>query len=103
MIKNIFTSLYIGLKSEIKDWKLYIGIIIGCFLSAVGLGLFLVPNNIASGGVTGAAMVIHNFVTFIPVGKMSILLNVPIFILCIIILGSSFGIKSLVATLILGF
>lgn len=103
MIKALSKRIYTGFKKEIKDWKLYIGIIIGCMLSAVGLGMFLVPNNIASGGVTGAAMVINHFIPAIPVGKMSILLNIPIFILCIIVLGSSFGIKSLFATLLLGF
>lgn len=103
MVKNLSGILINGLKREVKDWKLYIGIIVGCFLSSIGLGLFLVPNNIASGGVTGAAMVINSFIPVIPVGKMSILLNIPIFILCIITLGSSFGVKSLFATILLGF
>lgn len=88
---------------ELKDWRLYIGIFVGCILGGIGLALFLVPNNIASGGVTGAAMVINNFVPTIPVGLMSIILNIPIFILCLVILGTSFGVKSFIATLILGF
>ena len=92
-----------ALVKEIKDWKLYIGITFGCIIAAIGLGVFLVPNNIASGGVTGAAMVINHFIPYIPVGKMSILLNIPIFIACLFVLGPSFGIKSLVATFLLGF
>lgn len=103
MVASLTRSIGVGFKNELKDWKLYIGIIIGCFLASVGLGMFLVPNNIASGGVTGASMVINNFLPIIPVGKMSILLNIPIFILCLVVLGPSFGIKSLVATLLLGF
>lgn len=103
MVKTLLGKFYGGLIKEIKDWKLYIGIIFGCFLSAIGLGVFLVPNNIASGGVTGAAMVINNFIQVIPVGRMSILLNIPIFILCLVVLGPSFGIKSLLATVMLGF
>jgi len=91
------------LKKEIKDWKLYIGIVIGCIISAIGLGMFLVPNTLASGGVTGAAIVINSFVPKIPVGKMSILLNIPIFIACIFILGPAFGFKSLFATILLGY
>lgn len=88
---------------EVKDWKLYIGIVLGCLFAAIGLGVFLVPNSIASGGVTGAAMVVNSFIPAIPVGMLSIIMNIPIFILCIIFLGSSFGIKSLFATLVLGF
>lgn len=103
MIKRLPGVFLNGVTKELKDWKLYIGIVFGCFLSAVGLGVFLVPNNIASGGVTGAAMVIHNYVQAIPVGRMSILLNIPIFVLCLVVLGPSFGIKSLIATLLLGF
>ena len=103
MLKALSRNVFKVVEKEIKDWKLYIGILIGCILSAIGLGMFLVPNNIASGGVTGAAMVINNFLPAIPVGKMSILLNIPIFILCIVVLGTSFGIKSFLATILLGF
>lgn len=88
---------------ELKDWKLYLGISIGCIFAAAGIGLFLVPNSIASGGITGASMVINHFIPSIPVGKLSIILNIPIFILCLIFLGASFGVKSLYATLVLGF
>ncbi len=95
MLKKIVTK-------ELRDWKYYIGIILGCIISGAGLGLFLVPNSIASGGVTGAAVVINNFIP-LAVGKMSILLNIPIFVVCIIVLGSSFGFKSFFATIFLGF
>lgn len=88
---------------ELKDWKQYLGITIGCIFAAVGIGVFLVPNSIASGGVTGASMVINNFLPVIPVGMMTIVLNIPIFIVCLIVLGPSFGIKSLFATLCIGF
>ena len=87
---------------ELKDWKLYIGIISGCIVSAVALGIFLAPNNVASGGVTGAAMVINNYLPSIPLGQLSIILNIPIFILCLVVLGPSFGFKSLFATVLLG-
>ncbi|QEN05931.1 YitT family protein [Thiospirochaeta perfilievii] len=88
---------------ELRDWKLYIGISLGCIISAVAIGIFLAPNSVASGGVTGASMVINSFLPMLPVGKLSILLNIPIFILCLIVLGPSFGVKSLYATFFLGF
>lgn len=88
---------------ELKDWRQYTGIIIGCIFSAAGIGIFLVPNSIASGGVTGASMVINRFIPAIPVGMMSIILNIPIFIVCLLVLGPSFGIKSFFATIFLGF
>ena len=57
----------------------YMIIIFGCVLYATGFQFFLYPNNITSGGVVGTAMII-NQLTGLPVGVMTILLNVPLFL-----------------------
>lgn len=77
-----------------------IGITIGVFLLAVGLNLFLEPNTIAPGGVTGFAIVLKQ-ITNIPVYITNLLINIPLFIIGIIILGKNFGWKTLYATALL--
>ena len=72
----------------------YITIILGCVLYAVGFRFFLYPNNITSGGVVGTAMIINQLTAF-PVGVMTILLNVPLFLIAWRHFGLDFLIGSL--------
>ena len=72
----------------------YITIILGCVLYAVGFRFFLYPNNITSGGVVGTAMIV-NQLTGLPVGVMTILLNVPLFLIAWRHFGLDFLIGSL--------
>ncbi|MEG1571381.1 MAG: YitT family protein, partial [Clostridia bacterium] len=58
----------------------YVQIIIGSVLGALAYPMFLVPNHIAPGGLTGLATVL-NFLFKVPVGMTSLLLNIPLFIL----------------------
>lgn len=86
-----------------KNSKLYdfIGITLGTFLTALALSVFLEPNNIAPGGVSGIAIEI-NYLTGWPVGMVTIIINIPLFLLAIKILGAKFGIKTFYATILLG-
>jgi uncharacterized membrane-anchored protein YitT (DUF2179 family) len=52
---------------------------IGAGLIAVGIDLFLVPNKIVAGGITGVATILHLTVGT-PVGLVVLLLNIPLFI-----------------------
>ena len=72
----------------------YFTIILGCVLYAVGFRFFLYPNNITSGGVVGTSMLI-NKLTGLPVGVMSILLHVPLFLIAWRHFGLDFLIGSL--------
>lgn len=81
-------------------FKSLIGLALGTFLLAVGLALFLEPNTIAPGGVTGFAIVLKQ-VTNIPVYITNLVINIPLFIIGIIILGKNFGWKTLYATVLL--
>ncbi len=58
----------------------YLLIALGAALSAAGFQFFMKPNFIVSGGLTGVAQII-NRLTGLPVGAMSIMLNVPLFII----------------------
>ena len=55
-----------------------------------------IPNGVASGGVTGASTII-NFATGIPVYISYIVINVVLLLLGFLILGKSFGLKTIFA------
>ncbi|MDO5021959.1 MAG: YitT family protein [Eubacteriales bacterium] len=75
----------------------YVQIIFGAFLGALAYPMFLVPNNIAPGGVTGAATII-NYLWGFPVGITSLLLNAPLFIIGYRSMGKRFVFRTLFAT-----
>ncbi|HNX01674.1 MAG TPA: YitT family protein, partial [Candidatus Cloacimonadota bacterium] len=78
------------LKKEIES---YLGIIFGSIFFAIGYSWFLIPYNIAPGGVGGIAQVLHYFFGF-PVGITMIVINIPLFIMSFLLIGKSFGGKS---------
>ncbi|WP_425441653.1 YitT family protein [Thalassobacillus cyri] len=80
----------------------YSFVIIGSFFVALAFNVFLLPNNIASGGVAGISTITKGVFGWEP-GLVQGLLNVPLFITGVIILGKNFGLKSFVGTLILPF
>lgn len=55
--------------------------IVGSTLFALGFALFLQPNNMSPGGISGLAMVIVELLGFGSVGTLSILINLPLFVL----------------------
>lgn len=86
--------------SLLRTFRTYFLIVIGSLLTALGLNLFLVPNRIAAGGVTGFATVLYHLFGF-PVGITSLALNLPLFGAAVLILGRSFGFKTLFSTILL--
>ena len=58
----------------------YMKLVVGSALVAAAFQFFTFPNSIVSGGVTGIAQIIR-LLTGIPVGVLSILINIPIFCL----------------------
>mgnify|MGYP000093768307 CR=1 FL=1 len=77
----------------------YLQIAIGCFISSLGLTMFLVPNKVAAGGVSGLATVLH-YLFHVPVGWTMLVLNVPLFVAGVVYLGKGFGVKTIVGTLL---
>lgn len=59
--------------------KSLIWIALGTAIFAVGFDIFLVPNQIGAGGISGLALVINAFVPVISVGVLSVLMNIPLF------------------------
>lgn len=79
--------------------KQYTIITIGFIIVALSLHLFLIPNNIAAGGAMGLAMVINHYIPALHVGPLMLILNILLFIIAFLVLGSRFGIKTIYASL----
>ncbi len=77
-----------------------ISTIVGSAIFALGFSLFLLPNDMNSGGVSGFAMVIVELLGVGSVGTVSILLNLPLFILGGLKIGRRFFTGSLLGMLL---
>ena len=77
--------------------KKYSIITLGCAVYAVGFCWCCVPGHLSIGGLTGVAQVINVFFPSLPVGIMTLVMNVPLFILGWRLLGKSVLISSLYA------
>ena len=67
-------------KNPTLRWLYEYGVItLGCALYALCFNWFFQPNNISMGGFTGVGQIINYFLPVLPVGIMSIVLNVPLF------------------------
>ena len=72
--------------------------LLGAFIIAIAVSLFLLPNELSSGGFAGIGTILYYLFHF-PVGITIIVLNVPLFILATFKIGKRFLIKSLIGTL----
>lgn len=68
----------------------------GSAVYAVGINAFTAPNNIAAGGVTGVATMLH-YLFSTPIGLVAFLINVPIILWAIIDIGYKLVAKTMVA------
>ncbi|MCT2537278.1 YitT family protein [Aquibacillus koreensis] len=78
----------------------YVLVVIGSFFVAVAFNVFLLPNEVASGGVAGISTITKAVFGWEP-SIVQWAMNIPLFIAGVIILGKKFGAKSLVGTIIL--
>lgn len=83
-------------KSALSIVVKYLIIVVGSLIFAASFQFFLYPNSIVSGGVTGIAQII-NRLTGLPVGVLSIVMNVPLFIIAWRHFGLDFIVSSFVA------
>ena len=81
------------------EFKNSILILLGLLFSTLAYNAFLVPNSIAAGGFTGIAQLINSGTGW-PIGTISLVLNVPLFLVSMKSLGIRFGIRSLITTVL---
>ncbi|MBR3002508.1 MAG: YitT family protein [Clostridia bacterium] len=67
---------------------------------AVAVSLFLLPNELSSGGFSGIATILY-YLFKIPLGITIIILNIPLFVTATLKIGKSFIIKSIIGTICL--
>ena len=80
--------------------KEYLLSTVGVALTAIAIEYFFIPNDVACGGVSGIAMVVNRFIN-IDISIIVLILNILLFMLAFLVLGKSFGAKSLYATIML--
>ncbi|MDD4164881.1 MAG: YitT family protein [Eubacteriales bacterium] len=89
-------------KTALNILKNYALITVSCFIYAVGISLFLDPNRLAPGGVTGIAIIINNITDF-PTGTLVLIINIPIMVIAVLKLGFKLFVSSIYALIISSF
>lgn len=77
--------------------KELLGTILGAAIMAIGISLFLLPNQLSTGGFSGLATITYYFFD-IPMGIATIALNIPLFIFALYKLGIKFISKTIIGT-----
>ncbi|MFC4322475.1 YitT family protein [Litchfieldia salsa] len=78
----------------------YIHILVGSAFIALAFNVFLLPNQVASGGVSGISIILFTLLGWEP-AYVQWAFNIPLFIAGVILLGKQFGTKTLVGTIFL--
>ncbi len=81
-------------------WKWVLATVLGSAVFALGFSLFLQPNDISPGGISGLAMVAVELLGFGSTGMLSIVINLPLFILGGMKIGKRFFVGSLLGMLL---
>ncbi len=87
-----------------RKWMMQWGqIIVGSFVLALSYVLFINPYDIVPGGVYGLGIILHSIFPDIQVGTFGLAFDIPLLITGLIIFGSRFGAKTIVAAIITPF
>ncbi|MCF7799771.1 YitT family protein [Candidatus Babeliales bacterium] len=76
----------------------YALLMLGCLILALTFNLFLCPNNLASGGLPGLSIILKKILC-INAAYIQYLINLPIFLVGLFILGKNFCIKTIAGTI----
>lgn len=96
---------------NLKNWrgfftwqllKHFLGIMIGAIVVSISINSLIIPNKIADGGVTGIAIILHYLFQW-PVSWTVFLLNIPLFILGLRLVGRRFLVFSITGVGFLSF
>jgi len=71
-------------------------ITVGCALFGLGFNLFLLPNDLNAGGITGLSMMLVHLLGVGTVGMFTALMNLPLFALAGVKIGKRFFVGSLI-------
>ena len=74
-----------------------LGTILGTMLTGFGIGVFLTPNKIVGGGVSGISTILYHTLK-VPPGLSMIVLNLLLLLIGLRVLGKDFTLKTLVGS-----
>jgi uncharacterized membrane-anchored protein YitT (DUF2179 family) len=83
---------------NMKKFKEYMLITIGFIIVAISIELFMAPNQLAAGGVSGIAIIVNSIFPVLPIGMLMLVMNIILFIVAFIVIGSKFGGKTIYAS-----
>jgi len=95
-----FVKIEVDIREQIKEYVLST---VGVILTALGLVVFFIPNNIAAGGASGISIILHRLIPLIPIGVWLYMINAFLFILGFLIVGRDFSFKTIYSTFALSF
>lgn len=78
----------------------YIAITIGAILMATGIALFLVPNELSTGGFSGVSLIVYYLFKF-PLGTTMLILNIPLLIIAFFKISKKLFFRSIYGTVML--
>lgn len=109
-IKNIVKVQNENSKSEMKEYKYqtkknkikhiiqeYFFITVGCIAMAIGVSLFLLPNELSTGGFSGIAIILYYLFKW-PLGTTIFILNIPLLLIAYFKIGKKLFIRSIYGT-----
>lgn len=83
-----------------KEWiKSVVLVVLGAVIYSVGTQYFVVPAQIAPGGAVGIALMI-NHLTALPIGTLTLLINLPLLVLAWFYLSRQFTVRTAIATVL---
>lgn len=72
---------------------------LGMLLIAISAEYFLIPNNVAAGGITGFCVVLNHYIPLMSIEAYTFVFNILLFIVGFIFIGGNFGLKTIYAAL----
>ena len=85
----------------VRFFKNLLLMVVGCALFGLGFDLFLEPNHMNAGGVSGIGQLLEHLLGFGSVAFWSLMINVPLFLISIKGVGREFFIGSLIGMLLM--
>ena len=89
-------------KNILRTIKEYVLITLGILIYTCGWTIFLTPNNMFGGGVSGISAIVQ-FATGIKMGYTYFVINALLLLISLFIIGPSFGIKTVYAIFLASF
>lgn len=82
-----------------KNGRIFIEVLLGNFILAIAIAVFVLPNDMICGGVTGLSIILRHFLGM-EISVSVLIFNVILFIAGVIFLGRKFAITTIISTFV---